>query len=239
MAISTARSLTQRGDPVQSRFVLAPDQSHGDLGAKGEFERAIADATEAIGLAKAGTPANIMTPPGSVLFSVFIDRALAYEANGDYEHAKQDFGATREGVASDAGSKANQTTVRQSLLSDPVAPSPPRAPLSGETQAAISTPPPAASAGTTAGTRVALVIGNGAYANIWALPNPPNDARSVAKSPRTWVDRAAMQKNDPRFPARGGARARSRWSITPATAFRSTAATISYRRTCGRRPAAI
>jgi hypothetical protein len=70
-----------------------------------------------------------MTPPGSVLISAFIHRALAYEAKGDYEHAKQDFGATLEGVASDAGSKANQTTakVRQSLLSDPVTPSPPRA----------------------------------------------------------------------------------------------------------------
>jgi uncharacterized caspase-like protein len=47
------------------------------------------------------------------------------------------------------------------------------------------------------------VIGNGAYANIRALPNPPNDARSVAKSPRDMgfvvaegidLDRAAMQK---------------------------------------------
>ncbi len=54
-----------------------------------------------------------------------------------------------------------------------------------------------------AGRRVALVIGNGAYAHVKALPNPPNDARSIAKSLRhigfavsegVDLDRAAMQK---------------------------------------------
>ena len=47
------------------------------------------------------------------------------------------------------------------------------------------------------------MIGNGAYAHVRALPNPPNDARSVAKSLRDIgfsvsegidLDRAAMQK---------------------------------------------
>jgi hypothetical protein len=51
--------------------------------------------------------------------------------------------------------------------------------------------------------RVALVIGNGAYVNVKALPNPPNDACSIAKSLRDIgftvsegvdLDRAAMQK---------------------------------------------
>ena len=154
--------------------------------AKGDFDRAIADGTEAIRLAKANAPVNIMTPPGSVLISAFIHRALAYEAKGDYEHARQDFNATLEGVASDAASKANQATakVRLSLLSDPVAPSPPpqiapSAPSAPE-QTATSTPAPVA--GTSAGRRVALVIGNGAYAHVKALPNPPNDARSIARS---------------------------------------------------------
>jgi uncharacterized caspase-like protein len=50
---------------------------------------------------------------------------------------------------------------------------------------------------------MALVIGNGAYAHVKALPNPPNDARAVAKSLRDIgfavsegidLDRAAMQK---------------------------------------------
>jgi tetratricopeptide (TPR) repeat protein len=95
--------------------------------AKGDYDHAIADATKAIGLANANTPANIMTPPGSVLISAYIHRGLAYEAKGDYERAKRDFNATLADVASDAGSKANQATakVRLSLLSDPVAPSPP------------------------------------------------------------------------------------------------------------------
>jgi len=175
--------------------------------AKGDFDRAVSDATEAMALANARTPVNIMTPPGSVLISANIHRALACEAMGDYEHAKQDFGATLEGVASDAGSKANQATakVRLSLLSDPAAPSPPRTAPSSETHTATSTPAPspAASAGTTAGTRVALVIGNDAYTGVRALPNPPNDARSVARSLRDIgfivsegidLDRAAMQK---------------------------------------------
>jgi uncharacterized caspase-like protein len=52
------------------------------------------------------------------------------------------------------------------------------------------------------GRRVALVIGNGAYAHVRALPNPTNDARSIAKSLRDIgfvvtegadLDHAAMQ----------------------------------------------
>lgn len=180
--------------------------------AKGDFDRAIADATAAIGLAKAKAPVATLTPPGSVMISAYLHRALAFEAKGDFEHARQDYNATLEGVAVDAGSKANQATakVRLSLLSDPVAPSPPprTAPPSGAPQTAISTPapppsPPAAAATTGAGQRVALVIGNGAYASVKALSNPPNDARSVARSLRDIgfavsegidLDRAAMQK---------------------------------------------
>src|SRR5262249_57280537 len=53
------------------------------------------------------------------------------------------------------------------------------------------------------GRRIALVIGNGAYAAVHPLPNPPNDARTVAKSLRAIgfevsegidLDRAAMEK---------------------------------------------
>jgi len=183
--------------------------------AKGDFDRAIADGTEAIRLAKAKAPANIMTPPGSVLISAHIHRALAFEAKGDYEHARQDFNATLEGVAADAGSKANQATarVRLSLLSDAAAPSPqpqrtapstksaePQ-PTAASTPAPPPPPPPVTSANT--GLRVALVIGNGACAHVKALPNPPNDARSIARSLRDIgfvvsegidLDRAAMQK---------------------------------------------
>jgi tetratricopeptide (TPR) repeat protein len=179
--------------------------------AKGDYERAIADSSEAIRLAKARAPANIMTPSGSVLISAYIQRGLAYEANRDYAHAKEDYNATLQGVASDAGSKANQATakVRLSLLSEAVAPPVPQPPAQTPTlkktqeptSAPASTPAPVAIA--SASKRVALAIGNGAYAHVKALPNPPNDAHAIAKNLRDLgfnvsegidLDRAAMQK---------------------------------------------
>ena len=42
----------------------------------------------------------------------------------------------------------------------------------------------AAAANAAEGRRVALVVGNGAYAETAALPNPPNDARAVAAALR-------------------------------------------------------
>ena len=59
-----------------------------------------------------------------------------------------------------------------------------------------------AETGRETGRRVALVIGNGAYAHVRPLPNPTNDARAMAKSLRdigfvvtegTDLDRTAMQ----------------------------------------------
>lgn len=52
----------QLPQPLTSRSVI--------WRAKGDFDRAIVDTTEAIRLAKAKAPANIMTPPGSVLISL-------------------------------------------------------------------------------------------------------------------------------------------------------------------------
>jgi len=189
--------------------------------AKGDLDRAIADTTEAIRLAKAKAPVNIMTPPGSVLISAYTHRALAYEAKGDFDRAKQDYAATLEGKASDAGSKANQATakVRLSLLSETVPPAPrtataaPPPPASAASPArpagaASSSPPLAAEqrqradTGRETGRRVALVIGNNAYAHVRPLPNPSNDARAMAKSLRdigfvvtegTDLGRTAMQ----------------------------------------------
>ena len=186
-----------------------------------DLDRAIADTTEAIRLAKAKAPVNIMTPPGSVLISAYTHRALAYEARGDFDRARQDYAATLEGKASDAGSKANQATakVRLSLLSETLPPAPrtataaPPPPASkaapaSPAGAARPSPPPAeeqrqrAETGREVGRRVALVIGNGAYTRVRPLPNPSNDARAMAKSLRdigfvvtegTDLDRTAMQ----------------------------------------------
>lgn len=175
--------------------------------AKGDLDRAIADGTEAIRLARAKAPVNIMTPPGSVLISAYSQRALAYEAKGDFDNAKKDYAAALEGRASDAGSKANQATakVRLSLLSEPPAAPPPRdaatapSPVGAAAKRAES---PAPLQSVAASRRVALVIGNGTYAHVKALPNPSNDARAIARSLRNIgftvtegidPDRAAMQ----------------------------------------------
>ena len=199
----------QLPQPLTSRSVI--------WRARGDFDRAIADTSEAIRLAKAKAPTNIMTPPGSVLISAYSQRALAYEAKGDLIRARQDYAAVLEGRASDAGSKANQATakVRLSLLSDAIAPPSPRvakeaapapsaAAPAGPAGTASPPPPPATEQRRRAETsrRLALVIGNGAYAHVKPLPNPTNDARAMAKSLRdigfvvtegTDLDRTAMQ----------------------------------------------
>ena len=179
--------------------------------ARGDLDRAIADGGEAIRLAREKPPVNIMTPPNSVLISGYTHRALAYEAKGDYARAREDYKATLAIVASDAGSKANQATakVRLSLVTDAAAPIPRDAPPPTTQPAANPAPqqtgaaPAPSPAPAVRGTRMALVIGNGAYAHVKALPNPANDARAVAKSLRDIgftvsegidLDRAAMQK---------------------------------------------
>ncbi|WP_369722574.1 caspase family protein [Bradyrhizobium sp. LLZ17] len=179
--------------------------------ARGDLDRAIADGGEAIRLAKEKPPVNIMTPPNSVLISGYTQRALAYEAKGDYARARDDYKAALAIVASDAGSKSNQATakVRLSLLTDASTPIPRDAPSPPTQQTAASAPqqtgaaPAPSPAPTARGTRMALVIGNGAYAHVKALPNPPNDARAVARSLRDIgftvsegvdLDRATMQK---------------------------------------------
>lgn len=172
--------------------------------ARGDLDRAIADGSEAIRLAKEKPPVNIMTPPNSVLISGYIHRAQSYEAKGDYAHARDDYGATLAIVASDAGSKANQATakVRLSLVTDPLTPIPRDTP-SPTTQPVPRTGAAPSPAPVALGKRMALVIGNGAYAHVKALPNPPNDARAVARSLRDIgftvsegvdLDRATMQK---------------------------------------------
>ncbi|WP_298875263.1 caspase family protein [uncultured Bradyrhizobium sp.] len=179
--------------------------------ARGDFDRAIADGSEAIRLAKEKSPANIMTPPNSVLISGYTHRALAYEAKGDYAHAREDYNATLAIMASDAVSKANQATakVRLSLVTVAAVPIPRDAPSPTQQPAPAPAPqhagaaPQLSPAPSVRGARMALVIGNGAYAHVKALPNPPNDARAVAKSLRDIgfivsegvdLDRATMQK---------------------------------------------
>ncbi|MGJ5043347.1 MULTISPECIES: caspase family protein [unclassified Bradyrhizobium] len=161
--------------------------------AKGHLDRAVADASEAVRLAQ-NPPANVMTPPGSVVISAHVHRALAYEAKGEFDAAKADYAAALKPTASDAGSKASQATarVRLSLLSEPAA----------RPQQRPESPAPSSAAAVPTGQRMALVIGNGAYTHVQPLPNPPRDARTIARSLRDIgftvtegldLDRAAMQ----------------------------------------------
>lgn len=186
--------------------------------AKNEIDRAIADTSEAIALGRTRAPVNVMTPPGSVLISAYLQRGLAYEAKGEIARARADFEAVLSGNAVDAGSKANQATakVRLALVSDLAQPPAADSLLKSAPAAAAPSPAPTAAAPPSAEPkaktesaevhevrRVALVIGNGGYQNFRGLPNAPNDARVIGSSLRQLgfevtegidLDAASMQK---------------------------------------------
>jgi tetratricopeptide (TPR) repeat protein len=125
--------------------------------AKGDINRAIADLDQAI-----------KTNPKAV--AGYVDRGRAYESRNDRERAIADFKAALALPAIEERGKRAQDTARTRLAL---------------LTAADSAPTPSAPASTPGaqgpGSRVALVIGNGAYVNAGALPNPANDARAVAR----------------------------------------------------------
>lgn len=156
--------------------------------AKEDYDHAIADAERSITLINGGAaPMLAKTPPGSWLVNSYLNRGLAFEGHGDIDKAKADFNAVLAVPVADAGSKTSQATARARLAMLDKA-------------EALPVRPATNSAG---GRRVALVIGNGAYAHVMALPNPPNDARAVAKTLRDLgfevteginADHAALEK---------------------------------------------
>lgn len=158
--------------------------------AKEEYDRAIADTTEALRLAQSGVPVPVMTPPGSWLVSSRVNRGLAYEAKGDLDRAKADFTAALTTKVADATSIANQATAKARLAviaGTMIAAAPVPTPAAAATPSPPAASPVAATAsepGKKNERRIALVIGNGAYASFGKLPNPTNDARAVAKSLR-------------------------------------------------------
>jgi tetratricopeptide (TPR) repeat protein len=125
--------------------------------AKGEFDRAIVDLDTAI-------RAHPRAPAPLVL------RGQIYEAKDDRVRAEADFKAALALPASEErAQKAKETArTRLALLT------------SGEPAPAKPATVPSAADGA----RVALVIGNSAYAHTGALPNPANDARAIAKALR-------------------------------------------------------
>lgn len=126
--------------------------------AKGDLERAQQDADEALrfnpGLAK------LLTSRGQIL-----------EARGNAAAAREDYKAALALADYSSTKGYSQTFVDDSSREKEIA----RARL---TALSVDIGPSANSAEK----RIALVIGNSAYRRVTALPNPANDARSVAKS---------------------------------------------------------
>jgi tetratricopeptide (TPR) repeat protein len=126
--------------------------------ATGDVDGAIDDLSEAIRLDPAFNFA-------------YAQRGIAYADRGDIERARADFAAAMATPPKYLSGKRAQDIARSRLALLPTA---------APTDNRADTANPPAPNPTGAVKRVALVIGNGRYANAPALPNPANDARAVA-----------------------------------------------------------
>jgi tetratricopeptide (TPR) repeat protein len=122
---------------------------------KGDLNRAIADYDKAIGL-----------DPGYT--AAYVNRALAYERTGDPLRAGQDYRAALALSPKYSDGAQAQATARERLAA-----------LAAEQRPPL--PPP----GPGQGRRIALVIGNSAYAAAPALANPPRDTQLLAGALRS------------------------------------------------------
>jgi len=139
-----------------------------------QFERAIADLNQAIKL-------------DPKVAGAYVTRGQVQEAQGDIDAARESFkaslrlpsvstGTSKEGFYFE-DSMASQKTARARLLALGDAGAVPEGTL-------YAAKPPAAKPEVPSERRIALVIGNGAYASAPRLTNPPNDARLIAKNLR-------------------------------------------------------
>jgi len=133
-----------------------------------DYDRAIADTNTALQLLKGGVPLPTLTAPGSYLLSAYVERGLAYESKGDLANARADYAAAIGVTVTDDGNRKTQAAVKAKLAAFDKA----------------DALPPRPASNSPGDRRVALVIGNGAYTHVTALPNPPNDAHAVAKTLR-------------------------------------------------------
>jgi hypothetical protein len=158
----------------------------------GNYERALADFDKAV-----------QSDPRSALAR--LSRALAYESKGDIARAQLDFHATLGIPARDERDRRAQATAsaRLAALSAAHPPKTPTANSAAESAATKAKAGVVARPGAGPVRRIALVIGNGSYANASNLPNPGNDARAIARSLRemgfevsegTDLDRPGMEK---------------------------------------------
>lgn len=122
---------------------------------KGDLDKALADFNTAINIA-----------PNFV--NTYAKRGEAYERKKDFDNARADYqiAVAKTTIIETPELRDLRQFARQHLASLP-APAPPQP----EKQGAMPS-----------STRVAMVIGNGAYQHVPALPNPPKDANAVAKA---------------------------------------------------------
>lgn len=139
---------------------------------KGDLARALTDLNEALRIDASITPA-------------YVTRGLVLEKTGDTERARADYQTALSRTAGKFTTlKAALDTARERLAAlggaaTPAASTPPTRPNQASVTPAAS-PLPATAMTDERGPRVALVIGNGAYANVTPLTNPPNDARDMS-----------------------------------------------------------
>jgi tetratricopeptide (TPR) repeat protein len=118
-------------------------------------------------------------------------RGLLFEEKGEIERAKADYEKASNGkgdydTADDARSLASKRLVSLGSASASPTPSTTAAsPVVSSPTSAQSRPSPNVDPNTLAGRRVALVIGNSAYANVSRLTNPANDAQLMAETLRS------------------------------------------------------
>jgi tetratricopeptide (TPR) repeat protein len=160
---------------------------------KGDQDRAVADFTEAIRIDPKNTSAynnrgNAYRSKGDndrafddygeairldpLDAYAYVNRGLLYEQLRDFVRARSDFNAAL-GLQQERN-KGQQALARQRL---DALPPPPRVSDTPNAATAIVSP---AAPGSSGDQRIALVIGNSAYQNATALPNPERDATLIA-----------------------------------------------------------
>jgi len=157
-----------RLDPKFAHAFYNRGTAYGD---KGDTDRAIADFTDAVRI----DPKHALA---------YVNRGLAYEKLADFDRARSDFNTTL-GLSQSTKSQKDKARERLAALpSRPTASPPPPAkalplPATVESNVATTVVTPTAPV-LNHDRRIALVIGNSAYLNAAALPNPGRDASLVA-----------------------------------------------------------
>jgi tetratricopeptide (TPR) repeat protein len=158
---------------LNPKYVLAHDNRANSWREKGALDRAIEDYGEVIRL-------------DFKYAGAYTNRGLLYEKLGRYESALLDFRAAaaltpQSTIAKERVERIERRVAAANEPNPPVVTPPapsPRTPAA--TPPVVVAPRPPAAAPTPAEVRVALVIGNGRYANAGSLPNARNDAETIA-----------------------------------------------------------